>query len=200
MVKRLALLLLASCGAPQPIDRVDPMAELESALFEQRVERRVHIESEGMIASSFDGEIVLDRPNVSMRFTGTFAGEPRAPWLEIGDRMRGGPRAGETAFDVEAPSEAFDAVAIGFARMGLLHNLARLCSGEPPDHADGGVRTWLTAQGAHEERGAIAFTLLVGGEPSGEARLVIADRLPSTRTLVVHFPEGDMRVNERYDL
>lgn len=192
-------LLLLGCGAPQVAS--DPLPDLESQLFERSLDMRVHTEAEGMIAASFDGELVLDHPRASLRFTGTFAGEPRHPWLELGERMRGGPREGETAFDVQAPPHAFEAIAIGFARMGVLHNLARLSSGEPPDHAGGGARAWLTAEDVRTVDGEIHFRLLVDGEPSAETQLrTTHERLPASRTMTVHFPEGDMHVRERYDL
>jgi len=49
----------------------------------------------------------------------------------------------ERCFDEPVPPEVREALVIGLTRMGILHNLARLVAGVPPDRASGGVRDWV---------------------------------------------------------
>ncbi len=89
--------------------------------------------------------------------------------------------------------------------MGLLHNLARLVSNEAPDHPDGTVMQWVQVtdlsrlDGGAGELG-IQFTLVVSGVASGTALLRVDDETGETivREQTVQFPDGEMRVVERY--
>lgn len=105
----------------------------------------------------------------------------------------------ERDFDEPTTPELRDAVVIGLARMGLLHNVVHVSRGEPIDHASGGARDWLQPVGFRRVRGGVAYALVVNGKQSSEVTLLIDSRQrPKKRTMVVHFPEGDMRVTETY--
>jgi hypothetical protein len=52
-------------------------------------------------------------------------------------------------FHADAPAGLTEALVLGFTRMGILHNLARLTRGAAPDHADGGVREWVEVRDVH---------------------------------------------------
>lgn len=95
--------------------------------------------------------------------------------------------------------------------MGVLHNLAMLVGGAPPDHAAGGVEDWVQTVDHRRpvpsgpppgpDGEAVTFGLVVGGEPSGTATLWLDDRgVPVRREQTVEFPEGVMRVVERYEV
>ena len=94
-------------------------------------------------------------------------------------------------------------------RMGLLHNLAMLSSGSPPDRIDGSVSKWVRpgdirkgASASIDGRDAdsLEFTVIVDGQPSGEVVLWLdaESGLPIGREQLVHFSQGDMKVTERY--
>ena len=53
-----------------------------------------------------------------------------------GERMAGG-RSSEIGFDTTTAPALREAFAIGISRMGILHNLTRLYTGNPPEYADG---------------------------------------------------------------
>ncbi len=86
--------------------------------------------------------------------------------------------------------------------MGVLHNVAMLVGGAVPDHADGGVTSWVRTQDHRSTPdGGLAFALLVDGQPSGEATLWLdADGFPLRREQVVPFGDTTMRVEERYEV
>ena len=112
--------------------------------------------------------------------------------------------------DVEeiTDSDLYLRYVIGLTRQGLLHNLAMLTAGRPPDHADGGVAEWVEVVepqlGPPEVFGEgqarpLEFAITVSDQPVGHATLWLDDRgLPIERRQVVNFPEGQMRVTERY--
>lgn len=92
--------------------------------------------------------------------------------------------------------------------MGLLHNLAMLSAGLPADHADGGVAEWVEyvepKLGPAEHHGdgearPLALQITVSDQPVAHATLWLDDEgLPVEREQVVNFPEGQLRVTERY--
>ena len=87
--------------------------------------------------------------------------------------------------------------------MGVLHNIAMLSGGAPPDHANGGVDDWVkTVEHRHPEGSGsgVMFDLVVDGTPSGSATLWIDEQgQPLRREQRVDFPEGTMIVVERYE-
>ena len=102
-------------------------------------------------------------------------------------------------FDEPTTPELRDALVLGLSRMGLLHNVVNLSQGNGIDHASGGAREWLEPVKFRRVKGGVAYTLLVSGKETGTATLLIDSRKrPRKRKLVVHFPNGEMRVTESY--
>jgi hypothetical protein len=137
---------------------------------------------------------------------GVFAGDSVDLFLRArGDEYEYG--NGPARSRASRPDFLMEAVGVGFTRMGLLHNLAMLVANQPPDHADGGVREWVTVdslsyvevEGEESAPRAVAFSIFVGGSAVGTATLELDDRgLPRVRRQAVLFPSGEMRVVERY--
>jgi predicted esterase/predicted DNA-binding protein (MmcQ/YjbR family) len=136
---------------------------------------------------------------------GQFAGAPVALTLMAGDGwMVGGNQ--DTTFRHGTPVELRESLILGLTRMGVLHNLARLAAGRPPDRADGGVRDWVQlADVAWVEDAAgsgargIGFEVVVDGTPRARAELALdAAGLPRALHVVVRFPGGEMTVREEY--
>ncbi len=239
MRRTLALSLLAlACGpkpattppspAPAPIvtspgpteadaDGVDPAAQL-SALEQRLSDEDFHfvftVTSSGIVESGLNGEVWARGDRLQLSATGTFAGTPIDVRLTAdGERMRA-TTAGRTTVDVPQPGDLKRAIVVGLTRMGVLHNIAVMLAGRPPDHADGGVEQWVVAAAftsepkvepaelaADSETGAIvSFDLTVAGEPAGQVSLWVdpdAGR-PFERHQAVTFPEGLMTVREVY--
>lgn len=204
----MGMLLLAGCaGTPEgeemPLDAEVAFVEMEDVLLdEDAVFMACSISSEGAVACALEGRAYMDEDNqVRMKYEGTFAGKPaKIELLSDGDMMQG-MFNGETVFEQETPSELTEGILIGFTRMGLLHNLAKIAGGAPPDGTDGMVREWVQVsnfQGTAAE--AVTFDIAVDGMHSAEGKLMFgADSvLPLERHQTVHFDGGDMTVKELY--
>jgi hypothetical protein len=162
--------------------------------------------SEGAFSASLQGQVVLGAGDeLSLEASGTFGADSVRLWVRgTGDRMMWG--NGATSSEDELPPALREAVVIGLVRMGVLHNLARLVSGAPPDRTDGTVRSWVQTEEVRwvpgePEDGArgIEFGILVSGERSADATVWLdADGRLIGRDQVVEFPGGQMRVIERY--
>ena len=186
------------------------MTELEQRLqAAARVEIAFVIESEGAVVSQLEGKLAWERDAaLSWIASGSFAGAPQQ--LEL----RGDAQALATYVGAEShwtgprPPALIEAVVIGLTRQGLLHNLAMLTGGLPPDHADGRVTEWVEfvepQLGPPEVFGVgqarpLEFQITVEDQLVGHATLWLDERgLPIERRQVVNFPEGQMRVTERY--
>jgi predicted esterase/predicted DNA-binding protein (MmcQ/YjbR family) len=160
----------------------------------------------GAFTAALDGVLRVVGPDEArLVVDGQFGGAPVALTLLAGDgRMVGGNQ--DTTFRHGTSAELRESLILGFTRMGILHNLARLVAGRPPDHADGGVREWVqVADVAWVEDAAgsgargLGFEVVVSGTPAARAEVVLdAAALPRARDVVVRFPGGEMTVREEY--
>ncbi len=203
--------------AKEPVHREqdagEEFHELESMLLASAgaggLRMAVDVSSEGAFESSLGGVVVLEQGNVgSIEVDGSFGGPAELRLESDGSRLTGGSSAGE--FDTATPGGLNEAIIVGMTRMGILHTLARLVGGEPPDHMEGGVREWVQAVDLEmlreidtDGRAVMRFDfgLVVAGEQSGTATLWFdaVSRLPLRREQTVQFETGEMRVIERYE-
>ena len=203
--------------APAP-GRADAPAD-PRALFdalEQRLLRseRVHVEltvtSDAVFPSDLAGTLALGPGHaVALVFAGTFGEDAQEIELSASDATMALRAGGADGFRQETPPALREGLLIGLTRMGLLHNMAMLIAGQPPDRTDGTVRDWVQVSGfatgptaAVEGRSArpVRFDIAVSGQPVGEATLWLDTQtgLPVARDQMVRFPDGEMRVRERY--
>lgn len=78
---------------------------------------------------------------VAIEYAGTFAGTPvRSTLRANADSMWTGAKA------QAVPADLTHAILYGIARMGVLHNIANLVQGAPPEHAAGGIEQWLVGE------------------------------------------------------
>ncbi len=214
-------LLLSQAGTEQRARRIADRAMVQADAAEAllALERRllaakaIHLRGEitasGAYAATLAGTFIVSEPNrAQISFAGEFERAPAAIALvSDGERMAGGAPALE--FDLAVPAALNEALLLGWIRMGLLHNLAMLNSGAPPDGGDGSVRGWVELRNvgrgdsgniASADVDVISFDLFVRGELAGHAALWI-DRttgLPLFREQTVDFAGGTMQVVERY--
>lgn len=166
------------------------------------------VASEGAFSASLEGRLNLGSANdLSLEASGTFGSDSVTLRARgAGGRMMWG--NGEISAEDELPPALREAVVIGLVRMGVLHNLARLVSGAPPDRVDGTVRSWVEVEdvtwvpAAAEEGGrGITFGIRVSGERAADATVWLdPDGRLVGRDQVVQFAGGEMRVVERYVL
>ena len=173
------------------------------------VNATVRVVSEGAFESNLAGAVSWAQGNLaSIDVEGSFGGDVDLTLTSDGARLTGGSGAGR--FDEATPEALNESLVIGFTRMGILHNLARLVAGQPPDHMQGGVRDWVqvvdvevtpdpAADGTLRSR--FDFGLVVDGVPSGTASLWIdvESGLPLRREQTVQFETGEMKVTEIYE-
>jgi hypothetical protein len=118
-------------------------------------------------------------------------------------------RTEDKFFTSERGPELEQSILLGFTRMGLLHNIAVIGSGDPPEHADGGVADWVQAVNFSEvvdedlkgrATRRFEFGIVVGGQESGTAILWLDAEtgMPARREQTVQFPDGEMKVVEIY--
>lgn len=184
--------------------------ELEERLLQApELYMTTRVTSDGAFESSLEGKVELRQGNVaSIDVEGTFAGPADLTLSSDGSRLTGGSAAG--GFDVATPGHLNEAIVIGLTRMGILHNLARLTAGQPPDHMDGGVQDWVQVVDVEKSmvegemgrsQARYDFALVVAGQRSGTARLWVdlSTGLPLRREQTVQFDTGEMRVVEIYE-
>jgi len=191
-------------------DAVSEFGQLESRLLDaDQVTIRFDIRSTGAVDSALSGQAEISRSGqTDIHAEGAFGGATADLKLNASaDKLTGG--NGEQSFETARPDSLAEGLLVGFTRMGLLHNLAMLSAGYPPDATDGTATEWVEASGitlgepqalGGATARAFRFTVVVGGKPSGLAELWIdADTgLPVRRLQIVSFPEGEMRVLEQY--
>jgi hypothetical protein len=187
------------------------LAALEQRLLSAR-SIRVHarIASGGRIESHFEGTLLAGTgQRLRMDFSGDLGSRPSDVRLVCdGTKMHGGSR--EHSFDFDAPPSLREGVVVAWLRMGLLHDVARLSQGSPPDHIDGTMDKWLRVEtaehapgeairGAPTERWTYLLTMDGQRVAEGDLWLDAKTGLPLRRRQTVHFPEGDMQVGEEYE-
>ena len=187
-------------------------ARMEQRLLDaHEFELHYVITAEGAFSASLEGGIKLNANNVAEIWgTGNFGGD----FMDYNFTSNGNiifASIDDGSYDADVPAELNRAIVLGMTRMGLLHNVVRILSGELPDHASGGISDWVTVSGFStgpqqklDGRSANAipvhFSLSVDGTPSGTATIweEATLRIPIGRDQVVQFETGEMRVKERY--
>ena len=175
----------------------------------QHVEIEFRITSSGAVETDLSGTLEWHAgADFHLDAKGSFAGAVQDLELDGDAEQLRVLAAGQEVAAGPRPAALVEAVVLGLTRQGLLHNLAMLSAGQPPERADGGIGEWLgtrdPALGAVERVGEregrpLAFGILVGGEDVGGAVLWFdAAGAPFERHQTVHFEEGDMEVVERY--
>lgn len=205
----LALVVIAAVPGrshAQALPDPDPATlfhELEERLLRAEVVRMdFHVTARGAVEVDLRGrwEMIADGA-IEITARGDFDGRAVELRLLTEDgAYTFGAAPGLTTADV--PPDLREAIVLGFTRMGILHNLARLTGDAPPDHAGGGAREWVRPHSFASADGipsSFGFSITVAGEPSGTAALKLdASGNPFVRRQTVQFPSGPMRVVERY--
>lgn len=195
-----ALGVLAPGSAARQVDPAARFTELERRLLEaDRVGLDFQVTAEGAASISVEGSLRKSAAGgLEIRAAGEFAGRPVDLLLRTrGETYEFGAAQAPTSAPV--PPRLWEAVTLGLTRMGILHNLARLTGNAAPDHAAGGASDWVVVDGFRGADGGMGFDITVSGRPSGSAVLQLdPEGLPAVRRQTVQFPNGEMRVTERY--
>lgn len=198
----------ADPAAPRPGAAQVALADLEARLLAATaLDLRFKVHADGAFTASLEGTLRLEGSQVELEAGGTFGDAAAALSLVADGTVMQGGNSGRQ-FRQTQPGALLDALLIGWTRMGVLHNLARLTGALAPDHASGGVREWVEARNiraalpAQPGRTGIQFEVHVDGTHAGDATfwLDAVTGLPVERLQVVRFPGGEMRVREEYEV
>ena len=181
----------ATEGSPEP-SPADELAAFERSLLDaESLTLPFSIEAEGAVEAELEGELQIEGAMIRLTAVGTFASETVDLQLRADESFL---FIGES--EQPRPPHLKEAVVLGLTRMGILHNLALLTSGQPPDHSDVGVGRWLRVH--VREAAPYALDILVDGEVRAHAQLTVAAGRLVSREQTVSFSEGEMRVRETY--
>ncbi len=220
-MKNFALLaLLAGCAAgPRPVPSTATAAQrfelTERALLEGRnLTGTFEIDSRGENAAHLTGTIeLIDGNALHLVAEGNFKSDPVQ--LEVDSRdptgiLRTSTKGPSVSSHRDPPAGKLrEAVALGLARMGLLHNLALVSMDQNLERTGGGfadfAKTLEMKEGAAESINGevcrrVEYVLQVDGQNRGQASVCIADAngLPLQRNQTVHSATGDMTVVETF--
>lgn len=180
----------AAAVQTQPIPGLAAFEQLEQRLAKMdKFDVRFHIESSGPIPSVVKGEVHMKGEDVHIQTYGKLKGESKAARLPAEE-------------DGTLPAGSRSAVLVGMTRMGLLHNLVRmLMMNEGIDMKPGSDPNWVKVDNITYDLADrhFHFDIIVEGQNAGWADLWLTpDGKPQHRKEVVHFPDGDLNVEERY--
>ena len=180
--------------------------DLEFRLLEAASGRvSYQVSATGAVEVNLDGELFWQPGNrLRIESAGSFAGTDLSMLL-VSDGINMRLVTNGSVEEIPTPTHLNEAALLGLTRMGILHNLARLTGGAPPDHADGLLREWLDVDSVIASEGPegslFSFAIVVDGQKTANAELVLEENsLPVVRTQTVVFPEGTMHVEESYTL
>jgi hypothetical protein len=202
--------LIATCPAMADDGAEAALAAVEQKLLDAgQIGVSFDIKAVGVVQAALSGSATIGPGNDARIIArGEFAGAPADITLSADrDTMRGG--NGDTRFEADTGTALREGLIVGLVRMGLLHNLAMLSGGEPPDRIDGTVRDWVTYSNVTVKPDALAggiatrrfqFTVVIDGQPAAIADLWVDAEtdLPLRRVQVVNFADGELRVLEQY--
>lgn len=199
---------MAACAAEAPDPAPPTLEALETILADPAttVDIPFQVDATGAMEVGLSGRLALAGEGMALlEVRGTFGGQPLDARLVSDGSRLWWTGAGEA---VPTPPGLREALALGFTRMGVLHNVARLSAGAAPDHAEGGVAEWVTtapdtagsAPEPRRDRPSLARAVVVSGVPTGSFRLAFLPEgsVPVERRQAVSFPTGVMQVEERY--
>ncbi len=197
---------------PAPVDPAMRIAAAEDVLVGGQVRTRFRVDAGGAFEAHFVGVLVMEEPRVRIEATGVFGDKPVEVSFEAdGSTMKG--TGGAQAFELSQPPALREALGVGIMRMGLLHTLAMLVAGRPPDVPEGDVREWLVltpqpgaptvavAEPHHADLppDPITFRTAVAGDDSVLATVWLEEAILRERQQETRFDDGVMTVIESFE-
>jgi hypothetical protein len=175
----IALLLAVACSGDCSAQKA--FSKMEKALNKNRVEAQTHSHAEGAVQADVDATLSIGH-GILVHEQGSINGKPV-----------------DKSYEELTTPALRDALLLGFSRIGVLHNLVKISRGDQPD-TSGDLRKQLEPHDFAKASGGVAFKLRVQGHEMGDVTLALDPKthLPTQRTQVVHFPNGDMHVTEAY--
>lgn len=183
-----ALLFTTACASTPAGAPVERLARVEKELeASSQVSIRFTTRTTGAVESHYDGSMNVLPGNVaSLDANGEMAGKPSTLRYSANG----------------SPAQVSHALIVTLVRMGLTHDFYELSTNQSPSFVAGGVDEGLKLDKVEWDAKEKKFTyhLIVEKQDVGEGELWVNRRdYPLHRKLTVHFPNGDMKVDERYE-
>ncbi len=183
-----AVLMLVSCASAPAGPPPDRLNAVEKQLLDaKQVSLRFSTRTTGAVESHYSGAMNVLQGNIaSIDADGEMAKKPST----IRYSTNG------------TPAHVTDALLLTLVRMGLTHDLYELSEGHLPSFIETGAEQHLKMSQVEWNAKEKKFTyhLVVEGADVGEGELWVGRHdYPVRRKLTVHFPNGDMKVDERYE-
>lgn len=197
---------LADAGPPPEM-----FGQLESRLLQARhVRIEAQVEASGALQASLRGYTELHEANrAQFHYAGTLGGQPAELSLSADGRTLEVASRGRLR-RLAVGAESNRAFLLGMTRAGLLHNLLRGAELAGPDHGDGGMQAWLSAEsfrpvtfaqlGELAGLASMGFEAVADGLPAASVQLWLDpdSGLPRRREHSLHLRQGEVQVVENY--
>ena len=179
----LAMLLVAVAGFSQATETAEQRFRDFEALLTRagRFDLKAHVVSSGVVGSDLTADVgVANDGIVVIRMKGTLNGKPDDVVLRTDGIVTMVGRDGEQT-RLQPGKSMRQAVQLGFARVGLWHNLMLLSHGKQPEHNEGGILQWTDVANVRyaspQKKGltGLTFDVVIEGTRVGEATLWFDD-------------------------
>jgi len=182
-----AILFLTACATTPALPPAERLAAVEKQLDSaNEFALRFQTKTTGAVESHFTGNMTVLQGNIAtIDADGELADKPATIRFSANG----------------SPAQLNHALIVALVRMGLTHNLYELSQKNPVSFASGGADEGIRLDQLKwdEKEKKFTYHMLVEGKDVAEGELWVGrgDR-PVRRKMTVHFPNGDMKVDERY--
>ncbi|OUV12103.1 MAG: hypothetical protein CBC47_00335 [Alphaproteobacteria bacterium TMED87] len=170
-----------------------PMLDIEKKFLSQ-FSLSFTINSVGIIQSNLFGEFRYCKEEIDLDVRGEIFGEEILLGLQTNDQD-----LVLNNVKISRPTYLVEAMIVGFARMGLFHNIVRLSGGHSPDRADVGIEKWINIPVVVQSGDELIFDLFLADRKASRTKLLLDTRdLPVKRTQTIYFGDEELEVTELY--
>ena len=171
-----------------------------------RFDLKAHVVSTGAVTSDLNADVgVANSGIVAIRMRGTLEGKPDNVVLRTDGVVTMVTKDGADT-RLQPGHGMREAVQLGFARVGLWHNLMLLSRGLQPEHHEGGIKQWADvsnvrfASSTRQGLTGLTFDVLIEGKNVGTATLWIDDasKMPVKREQTIILDGKKVQTVEDY--
>jgi hypothetical protein len=171
-----------------------------------RFDVKAHVVSSGAIDSDLNADVgVANAGIVVIRVKGTLQGKPDEVVFRTDGIVTMVGKDGQQT-RLQPGKSMRQAVQVGFARLGLWHNLLLLSHGAQPEHNTGGILEWVTVANIHyaspTKKGltGLAFDVSIEGDRVGQATLWLDEttKMPVRREQSISIDGKTVNTVEEY--
>ena len=190
---RLKILIYVTFIGLFDVASAGPMLDIEKKFLSQ-FSLSFTINSVGIIQSNLFGEFRYCKEEIDLDVRGEIFGDEILLGLQTNDQD-----LVLKSVKISRPTYLVEAMIVGFARMGLFHNIVRLSGGHSPDRADVGIEKWINIPVVVQSGDELIFDLFLADRKASRTKLLLDTRdLPVKRTQTIYFGDEELEVTELY--